>query len=287
MIEKIKILMELTKIKITVFVTVTTALGFICYLGKITPAIIYPLSGILLLACGSAALNHIQERKTDALMHRTKNRPLPKGVLSVKSALVIAITLIIAGSVILFYINSITLLLGLLNLVWYNLIYTPMKKVNSLAIIPGSLVGAIPPMVGWVAAGGYILDPRILILALFFFIWQVPHFWLLLLVFNNDYERAGFPTPTSRGIFDRMQLSRLTFVWILATILVGLLMPFYGLVKIPIISMLLLIPSTWLFLKSVKLLKNQENGSFKLAFKEINFFVLTFIILLSIDKILI
>jgi heme o synthase len=286
-IDKLKILSELTKIKITIFVTVTTALGYICYAEKFSLYMVIPLMGILLLSCGSAAINHIQERNTDALMHRTMNRPLPSGRISLKHAWLIASLLIISGSLILYYAGIIALLLGLLDLVWYNLVYTPLKRVNALAIVPGSLVGAIPPMVGWAAAGGSLTDPRILVLALFFFIWQIPHFWLLLLLLSNDYERAGFPTLTSRGILDKYQLSRVTFIWILATILIGLLIPFYGLVKIPFISLLLLIPSVWLFLKSVKLLRNQENISFKLAFREINVFVLTFIILLSIDKILI
>jgi len=285
-INKLKILSELTKIKITVFVTVTTALGYICYAERFNLYILVPLIGILLLSCGSAAVNHIQERRTDALMHRTMNRPLPSGRISLKNAWLIAMLLIISGSIILYYAGIVALLLGLLDLVWYNLIYTPLKKVNALAIIPGSLVGAIPPMVGWVAAGGSLMDPRILVLALFFFIWQIPHFWLLLLVLSNDYERAGFPTLTQ--IFDREQLSRITFIWILATIITGLLIPFFGLVKFPLVNILLLIPAFWLSIKAVKLLtRNGENVSFTFVFREINLFVLAMIFLLSIDKILI
>lgn len=286
MVNKLKILSELTKIKITVFVTVTTALGYICYAERFSLYMLVPLIGILLLSCGSAAVNHIQERRTDALMRRTMNRPLPSGRISLKNAWLIAMLLIVSGSVVLYYAGIVALLLGLLDLVWYNLIYTPLKKVNALAIIPGSLVGAIPPMVGWVAAGGSLMDPRILVLALFFFIWQIPHFWLLLLVLSNDYERAGFPTLTQ--IFDKAQLARITFIWILATIITGLLIPFFGLVKFPLVDVLLLVPAFWLSIKAVKLLtRNGENVSFTFAFREINLFVLAMIFLLSIDKILI
>jgi heme o synthase len=108
----------------------------------------------------------------------------------------------------------------LLNLIWYNGIYTPLKKINPLAIIPGSLVGSIPPAVGWTAAGGNILDPQIIILSFFFFIWQIPHFWLLLLIFGKDYENAGFPTLMQ--IFSSDQLARITFIWIVATVVTGM-----------------------------------------------------------------
>src|SRR5574338_1116718 len=125
-------------------------------------------------------------------MKRTRNRPIPSGKISPENALKIAVTLLIAGATMIYAGSGLLALgLGLLNLLWYNAIYTKLKKVNPLAIIPGSLVGAIPPAVGWVAAGGSISDPRILIISSFFFIWQIPHFWLLLLVLDKDYETAG------------------------------------------------------------------------------------------------
>ena len=200
MIKKLEILSELTKIRITSFVTLTTAFGFICYSGKFSVSMITPLLGILLLACGSAVINHIQEFKTDALMDRTKNRPIPSGKVSVKDASLISLLLVLTGSILLSVNGMVPLLLSLLNLFWYNVVYTPLKKISPIAIIPGSLVGAIPPAVGWTSAGGSILDPQILIISFFFFIWQIPHFWLLLLVLGKDYEKAGFPTLTQ--LFD-------------------------------------------------------------------------------------
>jgi protoheme IX farnesyltransferase len=283
---KIKILFELTKIKITSFVTVTTAFGYVCFTGEINTGLIAPVIGILLIACGSAAINHFQERKTDALMDRTKNRPIPSGRISPKDALVIAIALISIGSFILYTGSGIlALFLALLNLIWYNGIYTPLKKINPFAIIPGSLVGAIPPAVGWVAGGGSIFDSGILIISFFFFIWQIPHFWLLLLVFGKDYEQAGFPTLTK--IFSHDQLARITFIWILATIVTGLIIPLFGVIKIPAISFILLAAGLWLGWKAFKLLKSTNMISFRFAFREINAFALLVIILLSIDKLII
>ena len=285
--QKINILFELTKIRITSFVTVTTAFGYICFAGEFNTRIIPVLAGILFIACGSAVINHIQEWKTDALMDRTKNRPIPSGRISPLGSLKVAVTLVLTGSIVLYFGGGLlALCLALLNLIWYNGVYTLLKKINPLAIIPGSLVGAIPPAAGWVAAGGYIFDPQIIIIAFFFFIWQIPHFWLLLLVFGKDYEQAGFPTLTK--IFNSNQLSRITFMWIMATVVTGLIIPLFGIVKYSVINFSLLIAGIWLSWNAFKLLKSTESKlSFRFAFREINIFALVIVILLSLDKLII
>jgi len=169
--QNINILLELTKIKITIFVMATTMLGYICALGGIDSGIILPSIGLLLVACGSAVINHYQERNTDALMARTKNRPIPSGKISPLRALIIALILASTGFIVLTLSGGILAgCLSLLNIIWYNGIYTPLKKKTPLAIIPGSMVGAIPPAVGWVSAGGSLFDPRIIIISFFFFI---------------------------------------------------------------------------------------------------------------------
>ena len=150
------------------FVTLTTGVGFIAAAGELNLNLIAPVVGILILACGSAIVNHIQERNTDALMNRTKGRPIPSGEISVRNATVLALIFIFTGTLILFLgAGLLATGLALLNLIWYNAFYTPLKKKSSLAILPGSLVGAIPPAVGWVAAGGYILDKEIIIISAF------------------------------------------------------------------------------------------------------------------------
>ena len=287
MIEKIKILTELTKLRITSFVTITTALGFISYSGQLSFNLIPTLIGILLLACGSAAINHYQERDTDALMERTKNRPIPSRKITPGDALSVSIFLVVTGSLILFIgAGWLPMILGLINLIWYNGIYTPLKKINPLAIIPGSIVGAIPPAVGWVAAGGSLLDPQLTIIAFFFFIWQIPHFWLLLLVLDKDYERAGFPTLTK--IFNHQQLARITFIWIIATVVSCFLIPLFGIVESHWINLGLFASGVWLCWDSVKLLQQAEGKiSFRFAFMHINYFALFVVLLLSIDKLVI
>lgn len=287
MMEKIKILLELAKIRITLFVMITTFFGYISFSGALSWHMLYPLIGILFLACGSAAINHIQERNTDALMSRTKKRPIPSGKISLKNAILFTGLLLILGAVILFLSSGlIPLLLGLLNLIWYNIIYTPLKKKSPLAIIPGSLVGAIPPMVGWTAAGGALLDPQNLILAFFFFIWQIPHFWLLLLVLDKDYEKAGFPVLTK--LFSHEQLSRITFIWMFATVVTSFMFPLFHLIKYDIVVYAVLLSGVWLTYNASHLLKkNAESRYFSFAFKDINIFALLIVVLLSLDKLII
>jgi len=280
----IQILFEITKFRITIFVTITTMFGYIAASNSVNTEMILPVLGILLLACGSAAFNHYQERNTDALMDRTKNRPIPSGRISPSAVLKTAITLVIVGAILLFIgSNVIALLLGLLNLFWYNIVYTPLKKVTSLAIVPGSLVGAIPPIVGWVAGGGSLVDPQIILIAFFFFIWQIPHFWLLLMLLDKDYQKAGFPTLTQ--IFSKEQLARITFIWITATAITGLLLPFFLVAKNIFVDYSLLVAAIWLTFNAFKLIRQTEGNSyFRFAFRDINYFALFVVFIISLDK---
>ena len=286
MSEIIKILSELTKVKITSFVTVTTAFGYIAATGKLETGILTVLLGVLLLAFGSAALNHYQEKDFDAKMERTRSRPIPSGRIGSSAVLIISFALIISGSVVLIvFSNLLALLLGLLNLVWYNFIYTYLKRITPFAIVPGSLVGAIPPAIGWVAASGSITDPQILIISFFFFIWQIPHFWLLLLVLDKDYKRAGFPTLTE--VFDRIQLSRITFVWITATAVTGLMIPLFGVVTDFWVNIALFLSGLLLTWKAFGLLAEKEDFSvFNHNFRYINYFALFVVFVVSFDKLI-
>lgn len=280
------ILFELGKVRITFFVAVTTSVGFILYSGNITEKIILPTLGVFLLACGSSALNHFQEKDKDALMDRTKGRPIPSGRITPNGVLVYAFILIVFSSLIIYYsANTTALILGWINLFWYNVIYTPLKRINSLAVIPGSIIGALPPVIGWSAAGGSISDPKILAVALFFFIWQIPHFWLLLMIYGKDYEKAGFPTLTK--IFNNRQLSRITFTWIAALATSCLLIPFFD-VSRNILSIVLIIALGFILVWSTRnILTNYiEKLIFRKAFLHINLYVLAIVLILSLEKLL-
>jgi heme o synthase len=212
-----KIVPELGKVRISLPVALSAFAGFVLYLGEINMQGLFMALGVFLMSCGSGALNHWQERKTDALMPRTAKRPLPSGRISSTTGLLITLGFLFAGSFVLLFSNPpIALLISWITLFFYNFVYTPLKKVSAFAVIPGSMVGALPPIIGWTAAGGFIFAEQIIIVAGFFFIGQIPHFWLLLLLFGNQYKLAGLPSLTD--IFSENQIKRITYTWVLTTL---------------------------------------------------------------------
>ncbi len=278
--------MELNKVRITVAVTLTTMAGYILAKNGIDTGIILPTLGIFILACGSAVLNHIQDHDKDALMKRTSNRPIPSGKISTLGASIIAITEIVAGSVLLYYGSGfLALQLGLLALIWYNGIYTPLKRKTAFAVIPGSVIGAIPPLVGWVAAGGLLSDPKAMVLGMFFFMWQVPHFWLLMLKYGKEYEAAGFKSITS--LISKQQVKNSTFLWTVATAVSAIMVATSGLISLMVFKILIVVASFWLIAVFSKLIlpKTKEFNPFH-YFMRINYFVLIMILILSIEPLL-
>ena len=210
-------LLELLKLRIAALSMLSVFAGYVLAAGTVDLGLIPPLVGVFLLACGAAALNQFQERDIDAKMDRTKGRPLPSGRVTPGYVLGVAVTLVLLGSLLLFPRWS-AIGLGWLTILWYNALYTPLKRVTAFAAVPGGVVGALPPAIGWVCGGGDLLDPRIFAVSFFFFVWQIPHFWMLLLRVGSDYQQAGLPTLSA--VFSRRQLSRVTFVWRLTTAVV-------------------------------------------------------------------
>jgi protoheme IX farnesyltransferase len=279
----IKTLAELNKVKITIAVALTTMAGYALAKNSIDSGLILPLLGIFILACGSAALNHYQDKDKDSLMERTKHRPIPSGRISANWVFVIAVIEIAIGDYLIYLgSNFLAAQLGLLALIWYNGIYTPLKRKTAFAVVPGSIIGAIPPMVGWVAGGGELTDPKLMVLAFFFFIWQVPHFWLLMLKYGKEYETAGYPSITS--MISNEQIKKATFMWTAATAVTALMIPASGLVSTLFFKICILLASVWLIFTFSKLLRKStiEFNPFY-YFMRINYFVLVIIISLSID----
>ncbi len=280
------ILLELIKYRISLLATLSASAGFILAKQELSREIILPLTGILFLACGCCALNQYQERKTDGLMERTKGRPLPAGKLNPLAALGISSGLIISGSLILYSeTHWASWGLGLFAVLWYNGAYTYLKQKTAFAVIPGALVGVIPPVLGWVSGGGSLLDPRIRSVAFFFFIWQVPHFWLLLLDFGRDYDRAGLPSLAK--ILTIEQLKRVIFIWMLSTALSSLFIPLFGFVNFYPVHFLLLMATFWLVRNAINFFKSPpKEVSFRFAFTRLNIYVLLVIAVLFLDKLL-
>jgi len=282
---KISILLELVKFRITVLVSFTTALGYFLASSNLGFAFVYPVVGIFLLACSSAALNQYQEVNTDMMMDRTKNRPIPSGKISRNNVLIISILLLVAGTSILFFKTNLgTLFTGLLTFYWYNAVYTPLKKKTALAIVPGSLVGALPPVAGWLAAGGNLFDLKIGIVALYFFVWQIPHFWLLLLLYGNDFKKGGFPVLTD--LYSETFIKRITFVLLIATLVIGIAIPYVGTGLYLTTRIIVIASSALMFLVALSFLRNKniERKDIVKTFVSINLYTLTLITILSADK---
>jgi len=226
--EMLKIISELGKVRISVAVAFTTFTGYMLSHGTFDRGFVLPFIGIFLLACGASAFNQLQETETDKIMKRTAGRPLPSGRITKTGAFAIALAYFLSGCLVLYFgPGLLTLLVGISTFVWYNLIYTPLKKVTAFATVPGSMVGALPPLAGWVAGGGSLTDPRALALGFFFFMGQIPHFWLLLLKLGKQYEMAKLPSLTQ--LLTDEQIKRLTFVWIVATAVSALALPLFKL----------------------------------------------------------
>lgn len=277
---------DLGKFKITVFVAFSTSVGFILSSGSLEIRLIWTLAGVFLLASGSSALNEYQEKDRDALMARTMNRPIPSGRISPASALIFSIAMLVSGFGILFiFTDFITLMLGFTALIWYNVIYTPLKIRYAMAVVPGSVIGAIPPVMGWTASGGDLSHPGIMALALFFFIWQIPHFWLLVLLYDQDYQRAAFPTITQ--MYNNTQINRMTFIWIVSLGISSLLIPVFNNFQNIFVLVFLSILALWISIFSFRLV---SQGSSRLLLRKtfliINLYVLSVVAIISIDKLI-
>ncbi len=268
------VILELSKVKITVAVAFTTITGYILASRSYDPGFLLPTLGIFFLACGSSVFNHLQERRTDALMSRTSQRPLPSHKISAKVALLIGILETMAGWLILLLgSGAVALILGLLAMVWYNLVYTNLKRITPHAVIPGSVIGSIPPLVGWVSGGGKLFSIPALILAIFFFVWQVPHFYLLAIRYGGEYTKAGLPSITER--WSDSQTKKNIFLWIILTSITAVIVAFSSL-PVSAISASLIMASSAILIFSFRSLVVSSEESFSpfRYFMRINYYVL-------------
>jgi len=283
---RLRLVAELTKLRIALLSTFSAATGYLVWCRMPDPDIITASLGVLLLAMSACAINQVQDREIDARMERTRRRPVVTGAIRPATALAFAAILAAAGFLLLWLLHNPTAaLLGLLAVAWYNGFYTYVKRISAVAVLPGALVGALPPVIGWAAAGGNPLDPRVLALAFFFFIWQVPHFWLLLAAFGGDFERAGLPSLTK--VFNTRQFTRLSFVWMLTAAVSSLLLPLYLLTSSPWISLGMIIAGFWFAWQAWKLLRGRFGPALPpRAFHAINLYAFYIMALLAADALL-
>lgn len=251
--------------------------------GEVSIKSVFPLTGIFLLACGASVLNQIQEKEQDAKMDRTKDRPIPSGKLTSQQAFLIAILLLISGFGILvsgFYWPCV--ILGIINILWYNGFYTWLKKKTPFAVVPGALSGVIPVFMGWSAGGGFLADPAILLMAFFLFTWQIPHFWLLMLKYGDEYRLAGFPVMTD--IFSNSQFRNIILAWMIGATGTSLLLVLSGFWMFFSLKVIIMGMNLFILILFFHQLHFARNPRFKFMFITMNAFLIVVLSLVVIEK---
>ena len=246
---------EITKLRLSVSVVFSSVISYLIGMSEFDFEIFsYLVVGGLMMVSASNIFNQVIERDLDALMQRTKGRPLPMGQISVNNALILGFTFVIAGLTFLYIISPLCAMLGAISIFIYACVYTPLKLITPLSVFVGAIPGAIPFMLGWVAATNE-LGVEALALFLMQFFWQFPHFWAIAWWQNDEYEKAGFKMlPTGRK--DKSTTFQIIFYsfWAIIMSIVpyfnvtgDLSLSTYGLVIVLMLGMFLLFYSFQLF----------------------------------------
>ena len=197
---KVRAYWELLKFRLSFLVAFSCGFGYVLASSQVnwvTLAMLF-LGGFL-LSGSSVIINQIIEKDLDSLMTRTMNRPLPTYRVSVNEATSVAVFCLLAGvTILMLYTNVLTTILSIVSMILYGFVYTPLKRVGPIAVFVGAIPGALPPLLGWVAATGSISHEALIIFGIQF-IWQFPHFWAIAWVSDDDYKKAGFKLLPSGG----------------------------------------------------------------------------------------
>jgi heme o synthase len=279
--------LELCKIKIALLSAGSAAVGFLLSSSELRSEILMVIGGVFFLTCGLLILNQYQDRDLDAAMPRTSGRPIPTGRIKPVHALCLSFSFIISGFSALLLTGCLSAFaLGLFAVAWYNGAYAFLKRKSAFAVVPGALTGAVPPAIGWIAGGGTLGDPKLLAICFFFFLWQVPHSWLLMAYYGREYEQAGLPTPA--GIFSPAQLQRIIVNWIFATTVSCLFLSAVGVVHSLLINIALFALSLRLIGNFLKpWLRNSAAYASLPLFRQTNYYLIAVLLLMSADKLFI
>jgi len=216
--------LELTKPKVVALIVFTAVVGMLLAVPTLPPwsALLAGTAGIGLAASSAAAINHLLDQRIDAVMARTKNRPLPKGDLSEAKVLIFALALGMASMLILVaFVNTLTAVLTFVSLIGYAIVYTAwLKRATPQNIVIGGAAGAAPPVLGWTAVTGQV-HPDALLLFLIIFAWTPPHFWALAIFRKADYAAVDIPMlPVTHGVnFTRWHIFFYTILLVIVTTL--------------------------------------------------------------------
>ena len=283
---RIKDYLELSKLKIMLPVGFTGFTGYFIFNPHFSAKLTLVSLGILFLAISASVLNQMQEVELDSKMNRTQDRPIPAGKISMQHAVLFFFCNLLAGTFIIFAAGNLTaMLIGLFTILWYNGIYTYAKKITAFAVVPGAVTGALPPLIGWVAAGGGVFDKPIIFLEFLFFTGQIPHFWLLILKYGEEYEKAGIPSLTK--IMSRSQINRLTFTWVVVSVIAALFLCHFEVIQTGFVVGILLIASSiliWQFFKLTTI--SEKTNNYRKYHIFLNSYFLLVLLLLISDRLI-
>ncbi len=274
---------KLAKLPLCLMVAASAAFGYLIYDQTEYLPLIQVTAGIFFLACGAATVNSIQERNQDALYQRTATRPLVVGTVSLSEALLISICFIATGLVFLLLCNTtkLPLSLGVLALIIYNGIYTPLKLKTEFALIAGGISGALPPLIGWTCAGGSLGSPLILSIMTLFFLWQPPHFCLILLAHNDNQDSSKHFTNLGTR-FSHSGIKRIITVWLTAfTSIVLFLVSQPGIIDQPLRLIIAVIAPIFLALFTYSLYRQTRPG-YHVLFITLNCYLICLMVFLTI-----
>ena len=278
--------LKLGKFTIALPVALTAFLGYFLHSPLLDSTALLVIAGVFLLSMGSGAVNQVQEKDIDARMDRTRGRPIPAGIIRPGHAILIAALLSLSGLALLLLTGSPAAAgIGLFTLLWYNGVYTPLKRITAFAVFPGALIGALPPMIGWSAAGGSPWNLEILLVAFLLFVGQMPHYWLLLLKIGSQFRDAGMPVITS--LLEPQQIRNLSFIWIAATATIVLMLPVTPVLENRVISVVLIILTIGFLIRMFRLsYRGNILQHWKKAFITVNLFYLLIILALIANKVI-
>ncbi|CAL2089947.1 heme o synthase [Tenacibaculum sp. 190524A05c] len=278
---------QLTKVGLSVSVVFTSVAGYLLGAETVDYSIVLLLSiGGYLMVGASNAYNQVIEKDIDAVMQRTKNRPLPSGRMKSSTALIIATVFTIAGIAILYAINPKCALFGAISIFLYTSAYTPLKAVTPLAVFVGAIPGAIPFMLGWVAAtGSFGIEAGFLFMIQFF--WQFPHFWAIGWLQDEEYKKAGLHMlPMDKK--DKGAVAQIIFyTCVMLLISIAPVLKVTGKLYIyPITAVIVALLGVLMLFYGIKLYKSQENIDARKLMLASVFYITVLPIIYVIDKFL-
>ena len=278
---------QLTKVGLSISVVFTSVAGYLLGAETVDYSIVVLLSiGGYLMVGASNAFNQVIEKDIDAIMQRTKNRPLPSGRMKPTTALIIATLFTIAGIAILYTINPKCALFGAISIFLYTSAYTPLKAITPLAVFVGAIPGAIPFMLGWVAAtGSFGIEAGFLFMIQFF--WQFPHFWAIGWLQDEEYKKAGLHMlPMDKK--DKGAVAQIIFyTCVMILISVAPVLKVTGNLYIyPITAIIVVLLGLLMLFYGIKLYKSQENTDARKLMLASVFYITVLPIIYVIDKFL-